>query len=101
MLIPRRPIQHAVTTLSRIVASQILLVTGAARAQESTAAVELPGGGTMEMVWIPPGSYTMGTSYFITEQDTDLCPGLFSGLDRERQWQSVILKRGSSSLRRR
>jgi hypothetical protein len=34
-------------------------------------------------------------------QDTDLCPDLFAGLGRERQWQFVILKRGNFSLRRR
>ena len=34
-------------------------------------------------------------------QDTDLCPGLSSGLGRERQRQFVILKRGNFSPRRR
>lgn len=71
--------------------------------KEREIAVELPGGATMRMVWIEPGSFSMGGVYPMWQRDerpphkVELTKGFYLGECEvtQAQWESVMGSGGS------
>jgi len=75
-----------------LIVALLLTWVGAGFANEEIT-VELPGGATMEFVWIEPGTFTMGTT---KEQEQLLrSKGLWHNLfENERPVRQVTISRG-------
>jgi len=80
--------------MKRILSIALLLVWVSVGYANEEITVELPGGGTMEFVWIEPGTFTMGT----TEEQEQLLrdKGMWIGeaFDREQPAHEVTISRG-------
>ena len=54
--------------------------------------IELPGGVPLELVWIEPGSFTMGSHERRTEREVTITQGFYLGKYEitQEQWQAVM-----------
>ena len=68
------------------------LETGETRSSGDTVAITLPGGATMEMVWCPPGTFTMGGGDEKLQHQVTLTKGFWMGKTEvtQAQWKSVM-----------
>ena len=71
----------------------IIVVLSGTLSHANEITIELPGGIPLEMVWIKPGSYTMGAEeVWVTPREVTITEGFFLGKYEitQEQWQAVM-----------
>ena len=84
--------------VSAVAVLALVVGCGQETPKESAIAVELPGGATMDMVWISPGTFTMGGVYPMWQKNerpphkVGLTQGFYLGKYEvtQAQWESVM-----------
>jgi TolB protein len=69
-----------------------LVVNGTASGPSDSLRVRLPGGATMDFIWIDPGTFTMGDADYGPAHQVTLTKGYYLARTEltQRQWQSVM-----------